>query len=116
MSERDLPNVLIVEDERPLSLAIAATVESCGGIPNRASTLAQAREAVKESSPAAIVLDIGLPDGNGLTLLSELKGSVPVLVVTAHGAIENAIEARKQGVYEFFDKPIEFDKIGRAHV
>lgn len=109
MNDENPPAVLIVEDERPLSLAIAATVESCGGTPSRASTLARAREAMKETRPAAIVLDIGLPDGNGLELLPEVENLTPVIVVTAHGEIENAIEARKRGVHEFFDKPIEFE-------
>lgn len=106
---RDPADVLIIEDERPLALALATTVRRCGGVPRRVSNLSQARRAIQASTPAAIILDIGLPDGNGLHLLEEFPALPPTLIVTAHGEIENAIRARKRGVHEFFDKPIDFE-------
>ncbi len=102
--------ILIVEDERALSLALASTVKKCGGRPVQAATLAKAAEQMEEQDFAGMILDIGLPDGNGLSFLESLDEAKrpATLLVTAHGEIENAITARKIGVMEFFDKPIDF--------
>lgn len=105
--------ILIVEDERALSLALAATVRQLGAIPMQAPTAALARDLI-EASPArfaAMILDIGLPDENGLRFLASLREAVrpPAVVITAHGELENAISARKLGVREFFPKPLDFE-------
>ncbi len=108
--------ILIVEDERALALAISATVQKCGGTPRAVGSLAQARAYLAENAVQGIVLDIGLPDGNGLALLETMPESKrpPVILVTAHGQIENAIAARKLGVRDFFDKPINFEGFAAA--
>ena len=108
--------ILIVEDERALSIAMAAAVQSCGGRPLKVPTIAQAEEALRTNSVAGIILDLGLPDGHGLSLLESRAGKnpIPTVVVTAHGEIDNAIAARKLGVREFFDKPIDFEAFKTA--
>jgi len=108
--------ILIVEDERALALAISATVQKCGGTPRAVGSLAQARAYLAANAVRGIILDIGLPDGNGLSLLEKMPESKrpPVILVTAHGQIENAIAARKLGVCDFFDKPINFEGFAAA--
>jgi len=105
------PKVLIIEDERSLALAFAAAVRQAGASSDLAATAAQARRKLREAGPFdVVILDIGLPDENGLEFLRSLSEAerLPTLVVTAHGEIGNAIAARKLGVLEFFNKPLDF--------
>lgn len=108
--------ILIVEDEPALSLALAATVQNCRAVPETVPSLAKARKILGSYEFSGIVLDVGLPDGNGLSLLESLPESerLPTIVVTAHGEIENAIAARKLGCREFFDKPVDFEAFKTA--
>jgi len=103
--------VLIVEDDPGLAAALGVTVRKAGGLPVTVHSGARALAALHTGGIGLVILDIGLPDRNGLDVLREAatKGLSlpPVLVITAHGAIENAIEARRLGVAEFFDKPVD---------
>ncbi len=118
--------LLIVEDNRSLGIAVSVLAERCGLEVTVVPTLARAREALRVGKGVdLLVLDIGLPDGHGLELLKDglVASGVPIAVMSAHGELENAIEARKLGVNHFFDKPIDFDlmegflrEFGRARV
>jgi len=105
--------ILIVEDNRALSLALAAAVSQSGATTEIVATATQAREKLENARfPfAAMILDIGLPDQNGLQFLESLPASCrpPTLVITAHGELDNTIQARKLGVQEFFTKPLDFE-------
>lgn len=77
--------------------------------------------AFKNYHPAAVLLDINLPDGNGMEVHRKIKmidSSVPVIFVTAYGDIPSAVEAMKEGAYDFITKPPDFDRLiitlGRA--
>lgn len=109
------PHVLIVEDEHALALALAATVRRAGATADLAPTASRARRLL-ESPPqpyALMILDIGLPDRNGLEFLGSLDAATrpPTLVTTAHGEIGNTIAARKLGVAGFLTKPLDFDAL-----
>ena len=107
-----LPRILIVEDERALGLALAATVRQASALGEIAPTAAIARKLLGEGGGrfSAMILDIGLPDENGLNFLASLpeEKRLPTIVITAHGEIENTIAARKLGVSEFLTKPLDF--------
>ncbi|MDP0491163.1 MAG: response regulator [Verrucomicrobiota bacterium JB023] len=105
--------VLVIEDNRSLGLAIASVAERLKLKAVVVGSLAHAREVLREGDFQGILLDLGLPDGNGLQLLHDapLVGKATVAVITAHGEIENAIEARKLGVARFFTKPVAFDEL-----
>jgi DNA-binding NtrC family response regulator len=107
------PRILIVEDERALSLALAAAVKQTGADSEIAPTATIARQLLegKLRRFSAMILDIGLPDENGLDFLTSLPQSMrlPTLVITAHGEIENTITARKLGVSDFLTKPLDFN-------
>ena len=107
------PRLLIVEDNRPLALAISALAERHDWRSVMVPTLARADEELGRGDLDLILLDLGLPDGNGLDFLRKNRGmgGVPVAVMTAHGDVENAIAARKLGVTAFFDKPVDFEKL-----
>lgn len=111
-------HLLIVEDEHALALALAATVKHAGATSDIAATAAQARKHLQNADRpyAAMILDIGLPDQNGLEFLDSLGDGfdLPAIVITAHGEIQNTIAARKLGVVEFFQKPLDFDAFHQA--
>lgn len=109
----NLPQILIIEDGRALSLALGAAVRRVNACGKIVSTAALAREHLlaEGANFAAMILDIGLPDENGLDFLASLPPAcrLPTLVVTAHGEIDNTIAARKLGVSEFLTKPLDFE-------
>ncbi|MCP5536348.1 MAG: sigma-54-dependent Fis family transcriptional regulator [Akkermansiaceae bacterium] len=111
--------LLIIEDNRSLSIAISALAERCKLRPTTAPTLARARQAINEQHASTnqpfdfILLDIGLPDGHGLDLLKQkiIPPQTHTAIISAHGDLENAIAARKLGATHFFNKPIDFDSL-----
>lgn len=112
-------NILIIEDNRSLSVALSALAERCHLAPEAVPTLAKARHRLAKQCRGAqplydfVLLDIGLPDGHGLDLLSDnsIHPDTRVAIISAHGEIENAITARKLGAAHFFDKPVDFESL-----
>ena len=104
--------ILIVEDNRALGAALAAAASQTGARTELVATASMARKELEASGDpfAAMILDIGLPDQNGLAFLESLPESCrpPTIVITAHGELENTIQARKLGVLAFFPKPLDF--------
>jgi two-component system nitrogen regulation response regulator GlnG len=107
------PRVLIVEDEHALALALAATVRRSGAPSDLAASAARAGKLLQQHTYDLLILDIGLPDQNGLAFLESLAPDArpSTLVITAHGEIGNTISARKLGVAEFLTKPLDFDAL-----
>ena len=107
--------VLIVEDEHALAVALSTVVVRAGAEPVKAASGRAALAELAGGEFSLIVLDIGLPDMSGLDLLAEAfpdagELPVPVLVITAHGNLENAIAARKLGVAEYLVKPLDLSE------
>lgn len=101
---------LVVDDDRTFSSLAAAALRREGMIVTLARSLHEAREALTQSLPGLVVLDRRLPDGDGLTFLPELRQrmpSTPVLMVTAYGDIESAVEAVRAGASDYLTKPVE---------
>jgi DNA-binding NtrC family response regulator len=103
-------DVLVVEDDPAFASALAVAVRRAGGTPRIVHSCARAQAALGLWPIRIVVLDLGLPDAPGFELLRRvaLAGAdcPPVIVITAHGALGNEIEARRLGVVEFFDKPL----------
>lgn len=109
------PTVLIVDDERNFTESLKLAIEDVYKVSD-AERLRQAREILQENIPDAILLDVRLPDGEGIELLRELKesGRMPVVIVmTAHGTVENAVKALKEGAVDYITKPLDIDKLRR---
>lgn len=108
-----MKTLLIVEDHHALAVATSAAAERSGLKPLMAPSLATARERLNEEQVDGILLDLGLPDGNGLDLIRHWQWSrkPEIAVITAHGAIDNAIDARKLGIARFLDKPVDFEAL-----
>jgi DNA-binding NtrC family response regulator len=102
--------VLIVEDEATIRAAIAKCMEAAGYAVVQAATGRAAREAMRASSPDVIILDYRLPDCQSLEIIPELKhidAECAIIMLTAHGSIDLAVEAIKAGAEQFITKPVE---------
>lgn len=110
-----MPRILIVEDERILAKNLQEELRSCGHEVRVAHTGKEAVEQTPLFLPDVIILDVRLPDADGIKLLPTLKSELPsasVVVVTAYGSERIAVEAMKAGAREYLTKPIDMDELG----
>ncbi|MBF0505681.1 MAG: sigma-54-dependent Fis family transcriptional regulator, partial [Nitrospirae bacterium] len=106
--------VLIVEDKRSMADMLARTLESEGFQVRAVGNLKDGLEALSREDFSAVITDLKLPDGNGMTLVEAVREGfpfLPVLVMTAFGSIEIAVKAIKQGAYDFITKPFDPDHL-----
>src|SRR5512146_1885665 len=104
------PLVLIVDDEAPLRRLLDLRMRALGCEVVMAETGREALAAVEREAPALVLLDLQMPEMDGLEVLRRLKHDgveLPVIVITAHGSIEAAVEAMKAGAYDFLPKPFD---------
>ena len=105
-----MPDILLVEDKESLRRVLRLTLEHAG---YSVSEAADAREAINEIGrvPYKIVLtDLRMPNGSGLDVLRAARaadGNVPVIVMTAYGSIDEAVQAMKDGAHDFLQKPVD---------
>ena len=102
--------VLMVEDATDLAEATIARLAGAGAVCDHAETLEDARDARAVQEYDAVILDINLPDGSGLTLLRELRAGgdrVPVLMLTALGTLDDRVDALDAGADDYLVKPFE---------
>lgn len=105
-------HVLVVEDEQLFARAVIKRLRQAGYLSEGVETLAAAREKSRAFSPDIVLLDMRLPDGNGLDLLGELvaKG-VAVIAMTAYGEVSDAVNAMKQGATDYLKKPVDLEEL-----
>ena len=104
----DNRHVLIIDDERPVLMTLEALLKRRGYEVDTAPTAAQGLKVLKSKSPPLILLDLRLPDADGLEMLDRIKNElpeVPVIILTAHDSLHNAIESIKRGAFHFISKP-----------
>lgn len=114
--------VLIVDDEAGIRDGLARAVGSKGHKAVLAANLGEAREALRAGECDCVLLDVRLPDGDGLDLLREIRGrpgaETPVIMATAYGDSPRAIAAMKAGAFEYITKPFDLavllDAVARA--
>jgi two-component system, repressor protein LuxO len=102
--------VLLVEDTPSLSMVYSSVLSRAQHDVACAYTLAEARAACAEQPPRLVLLDLQLPDGDGLDLLDELHRDAPdcrVIVITANGSINRAVAAMRAGAFDFLVKPFD---------
>ena len=106
--------ILIVDDQPSVRFGLRSLLEAEGYRALEAETGEQAIALVTEQSPQLILLDLKLPDADGLALLPRIKAiedEAPVVILTAHGSIETAIQALKAGAENFLTKPFDADSL-----
>ncbi|MFV0360583.1 sigma-54-dependent transcriptional regulator [Tropicimonas sp.] len=101
--------VLVVEDDRTLNHLICDQLEDLGYRPTGVRSRGEALELLTSFAPDAALLDVRLPDCDGLSFLPELREYCPVIVLTAFGSIDQAVNAVKNGASEYLVKPISGD-------
>lgn len=109
--------ILIVDDEENARQHISAFLATRGYEPLGVATLAEARENLRQGKADIVLLDVQLPDGYGPTLLeetSELAMRPPIILITAYGDIEMAVEAMKSGAHDFLQKPIRLAQLEKS--
>ena len=100
--------ILIIDDERPILLTLEALLGRHGFETETAATAAAGLKALKNKTASLVLLDLQLPDIQGLEMLEKIKAERPetqVIVLTAHDTLANAIESIKRGAYHFVSKP-----------
>jgi DNA-binding NtrC family response regulator len=104
------PCVLLVDDEAAVRFPIGRFLTASGYDVVEAAGVADALATFRSGAPDAAVLDVSLADGDGLELLRSLRamdGALPVVILTAHGSIDLAVQAMKDGAEQFFTKPVD---------
>jgi two-component system, NtrC family, response regulator PilR len=104
----DNRRILIIDDERPILMTLDALLTRRGFQVDTAATAAAGLKSLKAKPPALILLDLQLPDAEGLHTLDQIKSEHPetqVIILTAHDSLNNAIESIKRGAYHFISKP-----------
>ena len=111
-----MKRLLIVEDKESLAHMLREAVEADGFEPDVASSGSEAIRWLAEGRRyAAVLTDLRLPGADGIAVLRQAKENdpdCPVIVMTAFGTIENAVEAMKLGAFDFIQKPIDVDHLG----
>ena len=106
--------ILVVDDDQAIRWTLREALQSWGFEPVEAGTVAEAVRQFKAESPAAVLLDIDLPDGSGLDVLREIKHENPdviVIMITGNVQVENTISALRGGAYDFIAKPIVLEEL-----
>jgi len=101
--------ILIVDDEENIRINLTEFLTGRGYETISAATMAEARENLRQGRADIILLDIELPDGYGPSLLSETAGMPmrpPIILITGYGDVGTAVEAMKNGAFDFLEKPI----------
>ena len=108
------PRLLLVEDTPSLSMVYEQVLRRAGHAVTTAATLAEARAKFEAVRPRLVLLDLQLPDGDGLDFLDQLHAGAPdvrVIVVTANGSINRAVEAMRAGAFDFLVKPFDSGRL-----
>ncbi len=108
-------NILVVDDEPDIRQLVQEILQDEGYIVNMAGNAEEARQMQKYHQPDLILLDIWMPDTDGITLLKEWREDEcfisPVVMMSGHGTIETAVEATKLGAYDFLEKPLSLARL-----
>lgn len=106
--------ILIVDDEKMIRWSLGEALRGWGFEPIEAETVATAMAAFEAEPPAAVLLDINLPDGSGLDALRRIRHRQPdavVLMITANVLVDETIAALRGGAYDFIGKPINLEEL-----
>ncbi len=106
----NLQRVLVIDDEPDIRELLSLTLSRMGLDVTAVEDLAAARRALITSEFSFCLTDMRLPDGNGLDLVREIAENhpqLPTAVITAHGKVEDAVNALKIGAFDFVSKPVD---------
>jgi len=109
------PHILVVDDEPDIRVLVKEILEDEGYDMGTAENGATARRALRDRRPDLVLLDIWMPDVDGISLLKEWSEDeglpCPVIIMSGHGSVETAVEATRLGAYDFLEKPLSLAKL-----
>lgn len=106
--------ILLVEDNPDLAQLVAKGLQSGGFVADTVSSAGDARHALKTTRYSVVVLDLGLPDEDGLSVLRELRGRqdpTPVLLLTARGSVQDRVTGLRSGADDYLVKPFALEEL-----
>ena len=115
-------HILIVDDEADIRESLEAILREEDYAITSVGTVAEARSLLRDADFQAVLLDIWLPDGDGLDVLNEIRSgqlrgtadtprtTPEVIMISGHGTIEAAVRATRLGAYDFLEKPLSLDR------
>ncbi len=112
----NISTILVIDDEPDIRKLVALSLSRIGVDTQAAANLSEARTLLSEYSFDACLCDMRLPDGDGVAFVSELQKDypgLPVAVITAHGHVESAVEAMRNGAFDFVAKPVDLGILRR---
>ncbi len=107
-------NILIVDDEKNIRRTLSMILSSEGFLADEAATAREATEKIRKTPYDLILLDVKLPDDDGIRLIDDIKAINPsayIIMISGHANIQNAVEAIKKGAYDFFEKPLDRERV-----
>ncbi|MEM1204920.1 MAG: sigma-54 dependent transcriptional regulator [Acidobacteriota bacterium] len=113
-ARQNAESILVVDDESSIRDSLRMVLEFEGYRIDEAGSGSEALVRVAEGAPDALILDIKMPGMDGLEVLSALRErgyGMPVLVISGHGDIDTALEATRRGAFDFFEKPLQRDRV-----
>jgi DNA-binding NtrC family response regulator len=113
-----MANILVVDDEMGIRELLSEILGDEGHVVSTAENAQQARELRAAAKPDLVLLDIWMPDTDGVTLLKEWQRdgmlTMPVIMMSGHATIDTAVEATRIGALNFLEKPISLQKLLKA--
>ena len=108
-----MPHALIVDDHSGTLSSLAELVERHGFSTSSARSLADARKQLLDQPPDVVLLDLHLPDGEGMELLDDLDpaSSPAVVLITGQASLDSAVDALRRGVSDYLTKPLDFERL-----
>jgi DNA-binding NtrC family response regulator len=106
--------ILVVDDEKLVRWGIRQALEQAGYQVDEAASATEALDSAAREAPDLVLLDYKLPDQNGIEVLRSLRRTaarIPVVMITAHASVGGAVEAMKEGAYDYVSKPFEIDDV-----
>ena len=107
-------SIVVIDDNRTIQATLSTMLSRHGYDVHIGQNASQGRKKVTEVKPDLVLLDLGLPDVDGLDVLRELKAEQPelaIIVLTANDSLANAIECIKQGAFHFLAKPYAVEEL-----
>jgi two-component system KDP operon response regulator KdpE len=107
------PLIAVIEDEAPIRRFLRASLASEGYAVQEAASVAEGIRCVTQYRPDLVLLDLGLPDGDGLAVVREVRGwsSLPIVVLSAHGEEKSKIAALDAGADDYLTKPFSVGEL-----
>ena len=106
--------VLVVDDEEVIRVSVSEILSEEGYKVDTASTLKEAKDKLSAEFFHLVLLDVWMPDGDGVDFIPTLKDLSPesnIVIITGHGSVETAVKALKRGAFDFIEKPFSVERL-----